>query len=366
MKKVCIVFNHLNYSDGVSRAAIGIANLLSDNDYEVDLIPIYSFEPSICTLLHKNVRVKSVFGFYFRGLDKIVSLIPYSILYKLFVKSDYDLEIGFQDGISTKIIASSNNSNAVHLGWIHTTDEKLSLLSYYQRLDYVICVSKSIANMVNIKSNHSVNIECLYNLINDNLIKSQAKEQIDISPSNRPLLISVGRLSPEKGFSRLINILSRLRAEGLKYELWLVGDGPEYKNLYKLIDSLNLRDSIKLLGNQSNPHKYTAKADLFICSSFREGYSTACTEAAILGIPIISTNVSGAEEIINDAGVGSIVGIDDESLENELRRVLLANSIIEIWKEKARSSANNFSLETRKNRMMTFIDSLFVEPCKMD
>lgn len=83
-----------------------------------------------------------------------------------------------------------------------------------------------------------------------------------------------------------------------------------------------LTDVVILLGAKKNPHKYTRMADAFICSSLSEGYSTACTEAAVLGIPIITTDVSGGAEIIEEAECGVLTGIDDESLKNAIRTVL--------------------------------------------
>ena len=57
-----------------------------------------------------------------------------------------------------------------------------------------------------------------------------------------------------------------------------------------------------------------SRADLLVCASFAEGYSTVCVEANMLGIPVLSTCVDGAKEIVDDAGAGMVVGMDDDSL----------------------------------------------------
>ena len=97
-----------------------------------------------------------------------------------------------------------------------------------------------------------------------------------------PLFVSVGRHSPEKGYIRLINIIAKLRDEGYKMQLWLIGDGPQHEELVEHCNRLKLNDIVLFTGSTQNPHKYTVKGDVFVCSSYREGYSTACTEAIML------------------------------------------------------------------------------------
>lgn len=60
----------------------------------------------------------------------------------------------------------------------------------------------------------------------------------------------------------------------------------------------NLTDTFTFLGYRDNPYKYVKKADLYVCSSRREGFSTAVTEALIVGTPVVSTNCSGAYELL--------------------------------------------------------------------
>ena len=71
MKKICFAFNHLEYSGGVSRVAIGIANHLAENpNVEVTLRPLFKCEKSIVSQLNPKIIVRPLFGFYFRGLHR--------------------------------------------------------------------------------------------------------------------------------------------------------------------------------------------------------------------------------------------------------------------------------------------------------
>ena len=110
---------------------------------------------------------------------------------------------------------------------------------------------------------------------------------------------------------------------------------------------------------KKNPHNITSQADCFICSSFSEGYSTACTEAAILGIPIITTNVPGGKEIIDDCECGILTELDDESLKKGIREVLLNPSILDKWKKTLSITRHKFGLENRKKEMKVLFDEFY-------
>ena len=112
-----------------------------------------------------------------------------------------------------------------------------------------------------------------------------------------------------------------------------------------------MEDRITFLFEQKNPFKYVSKSDVFVCSSFEEGYSTACTEACILNVPVITTSVGGAEEIINDAQCGLLCGLTDEGLYRALKSVLDNPEIIQEWKEKLKETKRNFFASERVKRL---------------
>ena len=166
----------------------------------------------------------------------------------------------------------------------------------------------------------------------------------------------MGRLSPEKGYVRLVKIAANLRDKGYNFHIVIVGDGPARESVVQTINECNANEIVTLTGAQTNPHKYTSKADAFICSSYREGYSTACTEAAILGVPIITTCVAGGEEIIDDAECGILTGMSDLDLETALQQVLDNPSLLVEWKAIMKRTSEKFKLNARRERMLSFFD----------
>lgn len=358
-KKVVFLINHFQYSDGVVSALIGLVNELDLNKFDVTIKPLYRYDKRVASQLKEGIKIEKTFGFYFRGFAKIVRKIPIKWLYKWILGSKYDIEIAFQRDVSTMLVGNSCNDKAVHVAWMHGYD---LYPNEYVKCDKVVCVSKYCADKAIAEMGaRKADITYKYNLIDDSVIKNQSKEDIDLDIFNKeyPIFVSVGRHSPEKGYVRLVKILAELRDEGYKFHLILVGDGPEHINITKSIKDNCMQNMITLTGADSNPHKYTAKSDVFICSSFNEGYSTACTEAAILGVPIITTDVPGGEEIIDDCECGFLTTKDDESLKQAIKKVLDNPQSIEEWKHKMQNSSKKFSLVNRKKAMNNLFDELY-------
>src|SRR5690606_29198551 len=119
-------------------------------------------------------------------------------------------------------------------------------------------------------------------------------------------ICSVGKVSHNKGFDRLLEAHQRLLSEGLQHQIHILGIGEDQPALEKRIIKLGMERTFNLHGFHKNPYKYISKCDIYVCASHREGFSTAVTEALILGIPVVSTEVSGARELLgknNEYGI---------------------------------------------------------------
>lgn len=348
-KRFCFAFNHLSYSNGVARSLIGIANhICMKENVEVTLRPVFCCDQNALDLLNKKIIIRPVFGFYFPGMSRIVSFLPKRFLHDIIYGCNkYDVEVGFQHGVSTKAVVSGKKSKAKRYIWIHGYDDKLSLKRFYAKADKIICVSKHNQNKLRAAMESPLAIECCYNPLDDRSIVTLGCEGIDIQRTSKLLFSTVGRLSVEKGYVRLVRVAQKLIAEGYQFQLWIIGDGPEYNNIQNEINRLNLKNNVIMLGSQKNPHKYTSKSDVFVCSSYSEGYSTACTEAVILGIPVLTTNISGGEEIVKDSKAGMLVGCSDNDLYFGLKYILDNPEVIGKWKEQLMTSKEVFSYRNR-------------------
>ncbi len=352
MKKVYILINHFQVQDGVARSAIGMANELAKRpDVSVTLQSLFRFDKQMKSSVSPKVQVKPFLGFYFRGLAKLLAMIPARWLYRLLVREKYDLEIGYCMKLPIQIIAASSNREAKHYAWMHGYDDGLVLMDSYRKMDKLLTVSQANAERFLRESDGSVAVQCCHNLVDDEKVRAMGLEPMPPARKQGMTFVAVGRLEPGKGILRLIECCGRLRADGYDFTLWLVGDGDQRGTLEKRAMELGIKKQVVFFGAQRNPHAITARADVLVCASFGEGYSTSCAEAVMLGVPVLSTDVGGAREIISEAQSGMVVGMDDAALYEGLKTVLDEPELVAQWKQTLLTSRAAFSYENRAKEL---------------
>ena len=121
------------------------------------------------------------------------------------------------------------------------------------------------------------------------------------------MIASIGRLSPEKGHSDLIDALALLAARGCRVSAVLAGDGPDRPRLAQQIQDLGLQDSVHLVGYVSQPQRILEETDLMVLPSHTEGLPNAALEALTMEVPVLATRVGGTPEVIVDGETGRLV-----------------------------------------------------------
>lgn len=185
----------------------------------------------------------------------------------------------------------------------------------------------------------------LYNTNESEAIQKNAAESV-VFQGECFRWCGVGKITEKKGFDRMIRILARLKKAGYSSQLYILGDGPQRAELEVLAEALGVYDSVTFLGYQTNPYKYISKCDLFVCSSFSEGFSTAATEALIVGTPVCTVEVSGMKEMLGENNEWGIVTENDEdALYQGIKRLLDDPALMAYYKEKATERGKIFSTE---------------------
>jgi glycosyltransferase involved in cell wall biosynthesis len=113
------------------------------------------------------------------------------------------------------------------------------------------------------------------------------------------VLLSVGRLSQEKGHANLVRALPKMmeRIGATPFRFVLVGDGPERARIERLSRSLGMASSITLTGQQDDISPYYAIADVFALPSYTEGSPNVLLEAMAAGVPVVATAIGGVPEL---------------------------------------------------------------------
>jgi len=276
------------------------------------------------------------------------------LTYPLHIRDDYDIEVAYLESGSTKIMAGSTNRRALKLAWVHSDlqnwanpdDFAAATKKYYARYDLAVCVSENVRKSFEKLYGDTVPAVTVYNTIDDGEILRKSAETLSPDVSKRKLTIAaVGRLSAPKHFIRALTAHKRMLEDGLDHDLWIVGDGEERSLLEAYIQENHLDASAKLLGFRENPYNLMYAADILVCSSIFEGFSTFVTEGLILGKPIVTTDVSGMHELLSDSEYGLITANDDEAFYEGVKRMLTEPRLLEHYAEQAKIRGRDFKCE---------------------
>lgn len=201
------------------------------------------------------------------------------------------------------------------VAWIHgemsfSLDHCRRMTAYYLKLDHFFFVSRqtmvSFLKRINVDKKKCT---VYYNPLNKmeiiKLANAPMKAKFDKDKIN---LLTVGRISIEKGQDMIPKITRNLIDRGYEICWYVIGDGDMRNNLERLCREYQVENNIVILGVQSNPYCYMKACDIYVQPSYTEGYSTTICEAAVLGKAIIGTKTSGGiREQIMDGRDGMVV-----------------------------------------------------------
>ncbi|MEK7091904.1 MAG: glycosyltransferase family 4 protein, partial [Patescibacteria group bacterium] len=195
-------------------------------------------------------------------------------------------------------------------------------------------------------------ITVIYNAFENEISQSH----LDLE--QKPIIFSVGRLVPWKGFSTLIALMPRLLIAEPELQLLIAGDGPDQAVLREQIIRLNLGANVKLLGRlvQADLFAQLTKSRIFILNTAYEGFSHQLLEVMALGLPIITTRVGGNPELISSGENGLFVPYDDKTALVEAIEKLLADPVLS---QKLGQAAKERVRVFTKERMIRELIDLF-------
>ena len=193
-------------------------------------------------------------------------------------------------------------TNVLSSMWGNNPLKKIPYKLFYNYYDKVICQSADMAtDLIDNWSIDSNKITIINNPLDSQRIIDLSERPIDnLENISQEYFISVGRLTYQKGYERLINYVGRLTDEKkFPYQLLIIGEGAQRPKLESLIKNLRLEKVVLLLGRKDNPYNYLRNAKGFILGSYFEGFPNVLLEANGLGIPVLSNCCPGGiNEII--------------------------------------------------------------------
>lgn len=220
------------------------------------------------------------------------------------------------------------------IGWVHfdISQHNINKKLYeklYKKFDKIFAVSNEANKKLNeIMPSTIGKSEVLLNIISKDLINEMAEEEVEFDNEFEGIkIVTVGRLSQEKGQDLAIKALSKLKEDNYKVRWYCVGEGNSRSEYEGLIRKNKLEKDFILLGATPNPYPYIKNSDIYVQTSRHEGYCLTLAEAKALRKPIISTNFIGAYEQIEDSVNGFIVK-QNEKIIYEKIKYLINNKVI--------------------------------------
>lgn len=357
MKKVLFLIHDLG-PGGAEKVLVNLVNNMDPQQFDITVMALFGGGVNE-QFLKPHIRYVTCFKHAIRGNSHLMKLLTPRQLHNWLIKDRYDIEVSYLEGPSARIISGCPYADTKLVSWIHVEQHTeavaaQSFRSYaesvqcYGRFHQTVCVSEFVKKDFLSLYPGLQNVCVLYNTNETAQILEQGKKPVEpgVFREKEIRLCGVGKLMPIKGFDRIAWIHKRLREDGFKVHTYILGEGSQRRELEDYVRLNWLGDSFTLLGYQTNPYKYLARCDLFVCASTAEGFSTAATEALILGVPVCTVEVSGMKEMLGEHNEYGIVTENDEDALYEGIKSLLADpKRLAHYKKRAALRGKNFSTE---------------------
>lgn len=327
---------------GAERVISILANKMQERGYEVEIICLrmhkvfYEFNPSIKLTFAEDYVNGGMFK-RMRWLRKYVRQQKPSVVIA-FMIAVYATTLLSLIGSKIPVIVSERIDPRKTKKWKNV-------------LRYVVMplIQHMVVQTEDIKSYFPSFIQKKTSIIYNPVTETVFEKSANVNKKKR--LINVGRLYDQKNQRMLIDAFSKIRKRFPEYELAIFGEGPLRDELQSFINEKGLNDSVKLMGKSTEIVKELKASEVFCLSSDYEGMSNAMIEAVCLGLPVVTTDISGAKDVIVNGENGYIVNVNDA--------VRFANAVSEILSNgdlKKQMEKNNLS-KAKLFKTDTIVDS---------
>lgn len=334
MKKIKILSLHLGYG-GIERAVITLANNLVKNNYEVEILSIYKLYDKVPFNVDEKVKITYLmdgsialktdiykkcirkfkiislfkelfkdykFNIFKLAKDTILSIINVINKRRLVIKniknSNDDVLISTRDFLN-KIIGNNSKNNQITIGWEHNHHHgnmkyAKKIVNSVKKLNYFVLVSNDLKEFYS-NELRGTNCKCVFIPNTLDFVSNK------VSSLKEKRIISVGRLSKEKGYLDLLEMSKEIFKDNKDWKLDIVGDGSERETLEKYINDNNLSKHVSLLGKRDSNYinDLLSKSSIYLMTSYTESFGIVLIEAMNFGLPVIAfDDAEGAREII--------------------------------------------------------------------
>ena len=356
MQKILFLIHDLGQG-GAEKVLVNLVNNMDPRKFDITVTALFGGGVNE-QFLKPHIHFRAVFPKMIPGNSKLMKLFTPAQLHRLCVKGHYDIEVSYLEGPTARIISGCPSKDTKLVSWIHVEQHTMSNLAAsfrseqearrcYDRFDQTVCVSEYVKNDFSAILDFRKPCGVLYNTVeSDKILEMSSDSAQELLDDNRIRLIAVGTLKESKGYERMLRIIKRLCDDNYAVHLYILGKGSQRQALEQYVQTNSLTDAVTFLGYNTNPYKCVAKSDLFVCASFAEGFSTAATEALIVGTPVCTVEVSGMKEMLGENNEwGIVTENDEEALYQGIKRLLDDPKLLAHYKEMAAQRGKTFGTE---------------------
>ena len=308
---------------GAEKILSTIVSNLDPKKYDIDILEMEHFDKGY-EPVPENVRILKSLQDY-RQPRWLKSLLWRLRIYfprltrLLLVKDQYDVEVSFT--IMNPPLLFSKRQEVKKISWIHGSIEEFltdsSKRDSHRRqlddADRIVGISKKTSSSIKeVYPDYSQKLVTVYNGYDFESILEKSKEKvaIEIAPQS---ICTIGRIEENKGSDRVVEVIRLLHQQGKKYHHYFIGTGDMEEELKKRVKEYQLEDYVHFLGYQKNSYQYLSKMQVLLSMSKQEGFPGVYVEALSLGVPFVSTEVGGAEELSQEERFGKIIKSNQEA-----------------------------------------------------
>ena len=389
-KRILFVIQQMSCG-GVEKALLNYINLMDKEHFECDILSILN-EGEFLSFIPKDIKVleyqcpryikmmtkslekpdfseeknhiKKLCWIFLYYLNKTTikffeKNIIFSIIFKRFKRvnsySNYDAIIDFHGyGAYTTYLAAHEKGKMKRISWIHEQNIYRAyrcISSSYNKFDTVFgCSNECCEHFIETFPKLEDRVKTCYNYLDIEEIKQKADLFIpkEFQDETRFKIVSVGRVGEQKSFGRVIEAAAELKKHGFDTCWIVVGDGDQIEMLRRRVADAQLEENVKFVGYCDNPYPYIKNADLYVQTSIAEGFCTTISEAVVLGKAVVTTDVSGVREQLDNGKGGVIVEQSVEEIASGISMLLKERNILKDMSEHCEKKNMDFVHEIGK------------------
>jgi glycosyltransferase involved in cell wall biosynthesis len=343
-KEILFVIESLSLG-GAEKSLTVLLNNLDVNQYQLTVllfvkhgIFLKNIPASVNVMYHPNLRLRLRERILFK-VSKIINLERFHAaqwFWSLFgvsyydVPKTFDIAIAYSQGFVTYYCATKVQANK-KIAWVNTDYHKAGYyanidLTYYQRFDDIVAVSdvalESFRKSFNQADLKAQRLHAIQDILDVELIRLMSNDPTSFNyQSNKFKLITVCRLSKEKGLDMAVDACVELKKNGLHFQWLVVGEGPMLNQLQDQIIKHEIQNELILLGAVPNPYPFMKQADVYVQTSYFEGFGIALHEAAALKLPLVATDIPAANALVRHELNGLICASNAISIAQSIMRL---------------------------------------------